>query len=398
MDTSGGSTERTWVTMERARVKETLQASEARYRTLFEIPSRGFWWTSQHGYVTEISAGIARMLGYSLEELVGRVWTDFVDEEWLATRSAEWKAHESGRTNSYRIKLKRQDGTPIWATVSGYPLRYAYGKYTDPLAASENITKERQVQEEPIRSREDILALIAELKKADEHKNEVLRMVAHQLRDPLSVVLGRVELLERKSIGEDEATRTAIETLKRKTEHLARLVADLLDSIQATHGKMIFRTLLKKEIVTLNTTLNDAIADIKPDFEKKGVALSESLSAQSMAVNGDPIRITECIENILRNALEYTPEGGLVSVSLQTEGGNAVIKVQDNGSGLRPEFLARIFEPYQQDPSSLHRGGSLGLGLAIVKRTVEMHGGDVSASSPGLGKGSLFTMRLPILQ
>ena len=136
--------ERTWVTMERARVKETLQASEARYRTLFEIPSRGFWWTSQHGYVTEISAGIAKMLGYSLEELVGRAWTDFVDDEWLATRSTEWKAHESGRSNSYRIKLRRKDGTAVWATVSGYPLRYTYGKYTDPLAASQDRPKERK--------------------------------------------------------------------------------------------------------------------------------------------------------------------------------------------------------------------------------------------------------------
>ena len=157
---------------------------------------------------------------------------------------------------------------------------------------------------------------------------------------------------------------------------------------------------MKKEPVNLNDIARDAIEDRKSQFEEKNIKLLEDICEQPIVVNADSLRITQCVGNILGNALKFTGENGTVDISLSVEGENAVIRVQDNGIGISPEMLTTIFEPFKQDsnPYNSYYNKGLGLGLYIVKEYLEMHNGTVSASSPGVGKGSTFTMKLPIVE
>ncbi|MFA5528635.1 MAG: HAMP domain-containing sensor histidine kinase [Peptostreptococcales bacterium] len=243
------------------------------------------------------------------------------------------------------------------------------------------------------RSKEEARAYIAELEKKDKNKDEFISILSHELRNPIAAIKGGIELLE--LVNKNRETLKIIMILKRQVEQLSKLVDGLLDMTQITQNKII----LNKAIVNLNKIVNDAIVDIRPQYEEKGIKLLKSICKHSIFVNVDAMRIAHCIGNILRNALKYTHQDGTVSISLDIEGEKAVIKIQDNGIGISSEMLLRIFEPYEQaiDNSSNSLNKGLGLGLFIVKNIIEMHDGDVSASSPGLTKGSLFTMRLPIL-
>ncbi len=170
---------------------------------------------------------------------------------------------------------------------------------------------------------------------------------------------------------------------------------DLLDITRIIQKKVV----LNKEVVSLNTIINDAVLDIMPQFEKKSKQLLKYICDKPIAVNGDPLRITQCIVNVLKNALKFTKENGTVSISLCSDEKYAIVEIQDNGIGISPEMLPVIFEPFKQDnkaSNAFHNMG-VGLGLAIVKDYMELHDGEVTASSPGIGKGSLFTMRLPVL-
>ncbi|HCS75775.1 MAG TPA: hypothetical protein DIW17_18125, partial [Clostridiales bacterium] len=160
------------------------------------------------------------------------------------------------------------------------------------------------------------------------------------------------------------------------------------------------KVIMKKEPVNLNDIARDAIEDRKSQFEEKNIKLLEDICEQPIVVNADSLRITQCVGNILGNALKFTGENGTVDISLSVEGENAVIRVQDNGIGISPEMLTTIFEPFKQDsnPYNSYYNKGLGLGLYIVKEYLEMHNGTVSASSPGVGKGSTFTMKLPIVE
>jgi signal transduction histidine kinase len=266
------------------------------------------------------------------------------------------------------------------------------GEYTNILAAFANIAAQKTAQEELRRSQKQALKLVAELEKADQNKNEMISMLSHELRNPLATITGATELLEL-LVGGDERIGRIVDILKRQSEQLTELVDGLLDVTRMAHQKVV----LNRQNVDLNALVENAVEDTKTDFAKRRIRLLAQISPEPVRVHGDPMRITQCIVNILRNALQYTPENGTVKIALAAQGPDAVITVQDDGIGIRPEVLDRIFEPYKQDTdfSTRHHNRGLGLGLFIVKTIMELHGGTVGASSPGPGKGSVFQMRLP---
>ncbi len=208
----------------------------------------------------------------------------------------------------------------------------------------------------------------------------------------MATITGATELLEL-LVGGDERIGRIVDILKRQSEQLTELVDGLLDVTRMAHQKVV----LNRQNVDLNALVENAVEDTKTDFAKRRIRLLAQISPEPVRVHGDPMRITQCIVNILRNALQYTPENGTVKIALAAQGPDAVITVQDDGIGIRPEVLDRIFEPYKQDTdfSTRHHNRGLGLGLFIVKTIMELHGGTVGASSPGPGKGSVFQMRLP---
>ena len=183
--------------------------------------------------------------------------------------------------------------------------------------------------------------------------------------------------------------------LKRQTGHLTHLVDDLLDVTRITANKIQ----LKMEPVELSDLVRRAISDYLPQFEDKGIELTCAFSDTPIELLADPVRLTQVVSNLVHNALKYSSRDSKVTIRLAREGDGsmAMFQVKDTGIGIEPELLPHLFEPFSQADRSLARSqGGLGLGLSIVKGMVELHGGSVEASSEGNGKGSTFTVHLPV--
>jgi CheY-like chemotaxis protein len=196
-------------------------------------------------------------------------------------------------------------------------------------------------------------------------------------------------------IGPDNAKfEWAKEVLERQIEQMARLVDDLLDVARISTGKIR----LKKEAVELHDVLERAVEISRPLLEARRHELTESLPGEPVWLHADPTRLAQVISNLLTNAAKYTEEGGHIWLTAQKEGGTIAIRVRDNGIGIAAQMLPHVFDLFTQADHSLERSqGGLGLGLTLVRKLVEVHGGRVRASSAGLGKGSEFEVRLPIL-
>ncbi len=183
--------------------------------------------------------------------------------------------------------------------------------------------------------------------------------------------------------------------MEEQTHNLVRLIDDLLDVSRVTRGKME----LRRQRVALTTIITNAIQTAEPLIHAKGHELTVTQARERLYVHGDPTRLTQVVANLLNNAAKYTPQGGKILLSTERIGDEVAIRVKDNGLGIASDMLPRIFEMFVQADNSLNRSqGGLGIGLTLVKSLVEMHGGTVEATSDGLGKGSEFTVRLPILQ
>lgn len=234
-------------------------------------------------------------------------------------------------------------------------------------------------------------ALVEELRKIDQNKNQFLSMLSHELRNPLASIMMSLSLLDNVPANDKQVLR-AVKIAKRQGEQLTRLVDDLLDVTRITQNKII----LKKERVELNRLVQQAVADYQEHFTEKGVALEIQLTSDPICLEADSARLTQIVGNLLHNAAKFTVKGDktLVTVEKTQE---AVITVQDTGRGIPTAILSNLFTPFFQVDNSLDRSsGGLGLGLAIVKGMVELHGGNVTAYSEGLGYGTQFTIRLPI--
>jgi CheY-like chemotaxis protein/two-component sensor histidine kinase len=217
-------------------------------------------------------------------------------------------------------------------------------------------------------------------------------MLGHELRNPLSPIMNSAQLI--RHAGSDrvlvERSTTVIE---RQVEHLTRLIDDLLDVARITEGKIV----LKRERRDLMPLLYQALEATRAMIEARNqrLVIETPTSAVDLAV--DPVRLVQVFTNLLTNATKYTPEGGEIHLTAVREGDAAVIRIRDNGLGIAPEMLPRLFVPFSQASEALDRAqGGLGIGLALVKRLVEMHGGTVAAGSGGRGRGSEFTVTLPL--
>jgi signal transduction histidine kinase len=234
------------------------------------------------------------------------------------------------------------------------------------------------------------------LKEADLRKDEFLAMLAHELRNPLAPVRNAVEIL-RYSGTSAALVEKASEIISRQVAHMARLVDDLLDMARIARGKVA----LHIDRCDLAKIVRQTAEDYRPMLSAVGVSLSVEIPDRPLPLSGDPVRLAQMVGNLLHNASKFTPRGGSVEVRVAADpaDGSARVAVRDNGDGLEPAVLSRLFEPFSQADQELdrHKGG-LGLGLALVRGLVELHGGTVTAESAGPGHGSTFTLRLPLLK
>jgi signal transduction histidine kinase/CheY-like chemotaxis protein len=232
----------------------------------------------------------------------------------------------------------------------------------------------------------------AALKEADQRKNEFLAILAHELRNPLAPILTSIELF-RLLTSTDPNLAQAREIIERQVKHMVRLIDDLLDLTRIARGKLE----LRRTRFDLRQAANQAVHTTRPLFESHGHQLSIELPAEPILLEADEARVVQVLVNLLTNAGKYTEHGGRISLTVSREANEAIVRVRDNGIGIEPEMLGRIFDLFTQVGRSLHRSqGGLGIGLTLVRQLVELHGGRVSVHSEGLGKGSEFVVRLPL--
>ncbi|MFZ1687073.1 MAG: PAS domain S-box protein [Flavobacteriales bacterium] len=276
--------------------------------------------------------------------------------------------------------LLGKDGQFRWFLSRSVPVRAANGELIRWFGTNTDITEQKKAEEE--------------LESSSRHKDHFLATLAHELRNPLAPIKNGLQLMELApdDPGVMETTRAM---MTRQLDHMVRLVDDLMDLSRISRGKIE----LLREQTSLSGIVATAIESCKPLIERNAHQLEVNMGSDNMVVNGDAARLTQVVANLLNNAAKYTPKGGRIQVNVEREGNTAVIRVKDNGIGIEPEAISHAFDMFAQiDPAQkTQAGGGLGIGLNIVKQLVEMHDGKVEGQSAGLGQGSEFTVRLPLL-
>jgi signal transduction histidine kinase len=263
-------------------------------------------------------------------------------------------------------------------------------RQAERLRVMERREVEHRLAEEALRQRAELLA------ESDRRKSEWIAMLGHELRNPLAPIVQGLHIL--KVAGQDRGTaEEVLGMMERQTQHIIRLLDDLLDVSRISRGKVR----LRRERLDLSRLVRTGAEDRRPCLERAGLTLTVEVPETPLWVTGDPARLSQVLNNLLHNAAKFTDPGGRVGVGLTPDGAGtqAVLTVRDTGMGIEREVLPRLFEPFCQADRSLDRTpGGLGLGLSLVKGLVEMHGGQVGAASAGPGQGAEFRVRLPLGQ
>ena len=230
------------------------------------------------------------------------------------------------------------------------------------------------------------------LREADTRKDEFLATLSHELRNPLAPLRSSLEIVKRLASVPPSAA-AALEIMDRQLSHLVRLVDDLLEVSRITRGEVE----LRREHVRLDAAIHSAIETSEPVVRAGNHRLIVSLPDEPLLLDADPVRLAQIFGNLLNNAAKYSEKGGQIEVAARREGDAALVTIRDSGDGIAPEQLTKLFQIFTRGARSARRNQSgLGIGLALVRRLTEMHGGSVEAASEGVGKGSCFSVRLPL--
>lgn len=335
--------------------------------------------TNPQGTIVTWNAAAEGILGFTEEEILGRHFSLIFTEQDIKAGIPQFELStslETGRAEDERWHQKK-GGELFWALGIVSPIYTLDGTHTGFSKILRDITERKRMEER--------------LRENDRRKNEFLAMLSHELRSPLSPILNSVQLLGMNQ-GTAETRQLAVEIIERQVKHLTRLVDDLLDISRITTGR--FR--LQKSCVCINRVLDQVIERSRPMVERKRQQLRISLPELPIWLEGDEARLEQIFGNLINNSSKYTDDEGLIELSVKATGGQVSVEIQDNGIGMSPELLPRIFDMFSQADESLERSeGGLGIGLALVQKLVEMHHGTINVQSGGIGGGSTFCVCLP---
>ncbi|WP_193195245.1 response regulator [Nostoc sp. MG11] len=379
---------------ERQRAEDSLQKSEAKYRRIVDTSYEGIWMIDSQARTEFVNQRLSEMLGYTAEEMFGRAIFDFMDQTdgIVAQQKLEWLRQEGNDLKEGRLRCK--DGSYIWTLISARAISSEQGEFLGAIAMLTDITDRKRTESERDRLLQLERAARAEAEAANRIKDEFLAVLSHELRSPLNPILGWSRLLQSRKFDET-ALKKALETIERNAKLQAQLIEDLLDVSRILQGKIN----LNMTAVDLASTIEVAMETVRLAAEAKTIQIKTMLDPAVGKILGDSARLQQVLWNLLSNAVKFTPIGGQVNVLLECVDTQAQITVSDNGKGITPDFLPHVFEYfYQGDSTTTRKFGGLGLGLALVRHLVEMHGGTVSAQSPGEEQGSIFTVQLPLLK
>jgi PAS domain S-box-containing protein len=350
----------------------------------FENANVGIHWVGPDAVIRRVNQAELDMLGYDRAEVLGRSIADFhADADVIAEILDRLRRGEQLR--QFPARLVRKDGAIRDVLISS-SVYWDAGQFVHTRCITVDVT-------DHLRNEQELRAAQDELEETARRKDEFLATLAHELRNPLAPVRNSLEIL-RRSREKPGLVDQALSTMERQMTHLERLVDDLIDISRINRGWLE----LRKSPVELASVVFQAVETVRPMAERKGHELTVTLPTQPVFLEADPVRMTQIVTNLLTNAVKYTPDGGRIVVHGAVEPDRLALSVRDNGIGIPVEMLPRVFEMFTQ----IHRReeasrGGLGIGLSLVKRLVEMHDGTIEASSDGLGAGSTFTLRLPVL-
>jgi PAS domain S-box-containing protein len=325
------------------------------------------------------------LLGYSPDEYIGHKISEFhVDAHVIDDVLKRLLAGEAIYDQPARLRGKDGSIKHVLIHSNG---RWEDGKFRHTRCLTRDVTERKRLEVELQRK-------YAQLAEAERLKDEFLAMLGHELRNPLAPIRNVTEVLRRRN-GADAADQQMYGMLARQVQHMARLLDDLLDVGRITQGKIQ----LQKEPLDLMAVIARAIETSRPLIESRRHRLSVALPEATVRLRGDLTRLVQMLANLLNNAAKYTPEGGKVVLTAQHRDDMVRLEVNDNGSGIAPAILPRVFDLFAQADRTLERSeGGLGIGLTLVRRIAEMHGGHVDAFSEGVGRGSTFVVHLPVIQ
>jgi len=292
----------------------------------------------------------------------------------------------------YSLRARRTTDDELGALVDAFNRMLERIESREAELSRTNDELRREIVERR-RAEQERAAMLVREREANRVKDEFLATLSHELRTPLNAILGWTKLLRANAVPPGSLDR-ALEKVERNAQVQSRLVEDLLEISRITTGKMR----LERRPLDLAALTTTALDSIRPVAESRGISIERDFVQPSLPTVGDPDRLQQVIWNLLSNAVKFTPAGGTVSISLAREGNTDKVVVSDTGIGIDPAFLPSVFDTFRQaDASSTRSHGGLGLGLSIVKRLVELHGGQVEAKSDGPGRGSTFTVKLPVV-
>ena len=369
----------------------TLEGADRVYRMWVEKMQQGAATLAGDARIGYSNLRLAELLGEPLETLLGGTLRRYVP----ADRQAEFDdalARASGGGSALETLLRRADGMlfPVLLTFSALaPSADAIGLLVTDLTMQRQHEQLTRALAERERLEGELRAALADLSTSDRRKSEFLAVLAHELRNPLAPISNGLQILR---LGTGDA-RPTLTMMQRHVTQIVRLVDDLLDMGRIDSGKIE----LRRRATDLVALVRDAVEAADTECRRLDQTLEVDLPETPIPLDADPERLTQVIGNLLHNAVKFTPPGGRIRVGAAREAGQVVVRVGDDGIGIAPDQLGRVFELFAQVDQSLDRSrGGLGLGLTLVRELVGLHGGSVEAHSEGLGRGSEFVVRLPL--
>lgn len=369
---------------------DALRESERRFRVLADHAPVLIWLADAHRRFVWFNQQWLDFTGRPMDEELGNGWTERLHpDDREPTLRVYDAAFSSRRGFEIEFRLLRNDGEYRWILSQGQPRTDADQSFEGFIGSCIDVSDRKLAEQEIANARDRALA-------ASRAKDNFLAALSHELRTPLTPVL----LLASEEAANPrlpEEVRADFDMIAKNVALEARLIDDLLDLTRITRGKLV----LDRKEMDAHLALQDALANVRPDFDDRRISLNVDLAAPRHHLVGDPVRIQQVFWNILKNAVKFTPPGGRVSVESSVVNRTTLsVRVTDTGIGMTPAEIARIFDAFAQgdhaESPGGHQFGGLGLGLAISQRLVELHSGTITASSAGRGKGSTFEISLPL--
>ena len=374
---------------------ELLRASEQRFRLLVEnVQDYSIVMLDPDGRVSNWNTGTERLTGYREDEIVGHHYSRFFlpgdVESGRPGRLLQFAAADGhSEDEGWRV---RKDGSGVWANVMITALRDPQGKLLGFSKIMHDLTDRKRAEEERVLLLKNAEEARRESEAANQMKDEFLAVLSHELRTPLNAITGWAYMLQGGGL-DPETQIKAAETINRNALNQARLISDLLDVSRIVSGKLQ----LDLKPVDLPSVINAAVDTLRVATEAKEIQVDVSLASNPGSIRGDALRLQQVVWNLLSNATKFAPKNGHIQISLEEVNAHVELIVQDDGPGIRTDFLPHIFEPFrQEDTSNTRSNRGLGLGLAIVRNLVQLHGGTVQAMNREGCTGALFKVILPL--